>query len=219
MAAKKQPGPYVTISRQYGCDGIELGELLVERLNERGEEKRWRFFHKDILQHLAQETGLAAESLEKERSAAPNLMKEFLRGLKREGMPGGVEIRNKLTLLVRTIAFNGHAVILGQGGTAATGDLANGLSVRVTAPKDWRIARICLREGVDKQTAAARIDEIAAERDRLRLYYERQNPRAPAFNLAIDNSAFNHEQITALILLAMEERRLAARLDELGENT
>lgn len=219
IGSKKEPGPYVTISRQWGCDGIELGEHLVEKLNERDEEKRWRFYHKDLLSQLAEDTGLTEEILQKERIAKPSLIKDFLRGLKRDGMPDGFEIRNKIALMVRTVAFDGHAVILGQGGTAATGDLANGLSLRVTAPKDWRVARICLREGLDKQAAAVRIEEVESERERLRGFYERQNPRDPAFNLVFDNSFFNNEQICQLVLLAMEERKLIAKPDDVGKIT
>jgi len=35
IVQKKQPGPYITISRQYGCDGLELVGLLLEKLNQR----------------------------------------------------------------------------------------------------------------------------------------------------------------------------------------
>lgn len=217
ITAKKEPGPYITISRQWGCDGLELCERLIEKLNERDEEKRWKLYHRDLLRQLGEDTGLTEEILEKERRTKPSLVKDFLRGLKRNGIPDGFEIRNKIALLVRTAAFQGYAVILGQGGTAATGDLANGLSIRVVAPKDWRIARICIREDLDKQAAAARIDQVESERELLREFYERQNPREPAFNLVFDNSMFNSEQICALIVLAMDEKNLIKKADDIGK--
>jgi cytidylate kinase len=99
-------------------------------------------------------------------------------------------------------------VIIGQGGTAATGDLSNGLSVRVEAPRDWRIARICRRESLEKHAAIAKIEEIEKERDHLRKIYERQNSREPAFNLIFDNAMFNNEQIAGLVITAMEEKKL-----------
>lgn len=215
IAAKKEPGPYVTISRQWGCDGLELCERLIDKLNERDPEKRWKFYHKDLLGQLAEDTGLTEEILEKERLSKPSLIKDFLRGLQREGIPNAFEIRNKIAMLVRTAAFDGHAVILGQGGTAATGDLPNGLSVRVNAPRDWRIARICLRENLDKGQAEQRIDEVEGERELLRAFYERQNRRDPAFNMTLDNSFFNSEQICQLIVLAMEERTLIAKAEDI----
>jgi hypothetical protein len=211
IGTKKEPGPYITISRQWGCDGVGLGENLVAKLNERDPEQRWKFYQKDLLKQLAEDTGLAEEILEKERVSKPSLLKDFLRGLKKNGIPDGYEIRNKITMMVRTIAFEGHAVILGQGGTAATGDLANGLSVRVEAPKDWRIARICRRENLEKHRAIAKIEEIEKDRDRLRQIYQRQNSRQPAFNLAFDNAMFKNEQISDLVMMAMEEKGLVEK--------
>jgi hypothetical protein len=208
IATKKEPGPYLTISRQWGCDGVGLGQSLVAKLNERDPERRWKLYQKELLKQLAEDTGLTEEILEKERTSKPSLLKDFLRGLKKSGIPDGYEVRNKITMMVRTVAFEGHAVILGQGGTAATGDLANGLSVRVEAPKDWRIARICRRENLSKQQAVARIEEIEKERQHLRTIYERQNSREPVFNLVFDNAMFKNDQIVQMVLLAMEEKKL-----------
>jgi len=208
IGTKKEPGPYLTISRQWGCDGVDLCKTLVSKLNQRDPDQRWKLYQKELLKQLAEDTGLTEEILEKERVSKPSLLKDFLRGLKKSGIPDGYEIRNKITMMVRTIAFEGHAVILGQGGTAATGDLANGLSVRVEAPRDWRIARICRREKLDKQAAVAKIDEVEKERDRLRQIYERQNSREPAFNLAFDNASFKNEQIADLVIASMEEKKL-----------
>ena len=212
IGTKKEPGPYITISRQWGCDGIELGQILVSKLNERDEETRWKLYQKELLKQLAEDTGLAEEILEKERKSKPSLLKDFLRGLRKNSIPDGYEVRNKITMMVRTIAFEGHAVIIGQGGTAATADLANGLSIRVEAPREWRIARICRRENLEKQAAVARIAEIEKEREHLREIYERQNPREPAFNLVFDNAMFNNEQIADMVIRAMEEKNFVEKV-------
>lgn len=204
IGSKQQPGPYITISRQWGCDGYGLGQILTEKLNERDEQQRWKVYYKELLKQLADDTGLTEEMLEKERVTKPSLLKDFLRGLKKNDIPGSYEVRNKITMMVRTVAFEGYAVIIGQGGTAATADLANGLSVRVEAPRDWRVARICLRDKLDKQTALAKIAEIEKNREYLRQIYERQNPREPAFNLVFDNAMFSNDVIADMIVTAME---------------
>ena len=204
---KTAAGPYVTISRQYGCDGYELGDALIEKLNSR-DETHWRLLKRDILKQLAEETGLAEEIIEKERLAKPSLIKDFLRGVRKSGIPDGYEIRNKITLMVRTVAFEGYAVIIGQGGTAAAADLENGLSVRIEAPREWRITRVSYREKLDRTQAIARIDEIEKKRSYLRKIYEEKNPKKPAFNLAIDNSQFNVEQSIDLIIFAMQQKGL-----------
>ncbi len=135
-------------------------------------------------------------------------MKDFLRGLLKSNIPDGYEIRKSITAMVRTVAFEGHAVIIGQGGTAATADLENGISIRIEAPKEWRIARVCLREQLSKDQASSRIDEIDGQRQYLREMYEKQNSRLPAFNLLVDNSVFSKEQMVELVLFAMEQKNL-----------
>lgn len=208
LGKKKEPGPFVTISRQYGCDGYALGELLVKKLNEREGDGKWRVFKKKLLKQLAEDTGLAEEVIEKERLDKPSLLKDFFRGMRHKGIPDGYEIRNKITIMVRTVAFEGHAIIIGQGGTAATVDLDNGLSVRIEASKEWRISRVAVREKLKRQAAIARIGEVDRKRKHLRKIYEEKNPREPAFNLLIDNSMFNIEQAAEQIIFAMEQKKL-----------
>jgi len=203
LKKKKEPGPYITISRQFGCDGEELGRLLLEKLNKIDPESRWNFYYKELLRRLAEDTGLPEEFLEKERLTKTNLIKDFLRGLKRENIPDGLEIHNQIKIMIRTIAFEGYAIILGQGGAAATADIDNGLSIRLEAPRDWRIARISIREKIDRQTAARRIDEVEQQRKHLRMIYEQQNPREPAFALTFDNSILNKELIADLVIRTM----------------
>ena len=205
---KQDPGPYVTISRQYGCDGYELGDRLLLRLNEIEGEDGWRLYKKDILKQLAEDTGLTEEVIERERLAKPSLLRDFFRGMRSGGIPDGYEVRNKVTIMVRTVAFEGHAVIIGQGGTAATADLENGLSVRIEAPREWRITKVSCRENLKRQAAIARIDEIERQRKHLRKIYEQKNPREPAFNLVIDNSLFSIDEVADLIMFAMQRKGL-----------
>ncbi len=208
IGRKKEPGPYVTISRQYGCDGYELAEVLAKKLNERAEQAKWRLYKKELLKQLAEDTGLTEDVIEKERLAKPSLLKDFFRGMRRGGIPDGYEIRNKITIMVRTAAFEGHAIIIGQGGAAATADLENGLSVRIEAGKEWRIIRVSRRESLGRQAASVRIEEVEKKRKHLRKIYEEKNPRGLAFNLVIDNSTFDIEQISDQIIFAMEQKNL-----------
>lgn len=208
MDNKKEPGPFITISRQFGCDGYKLGDLVLEKLQSRPEGDRWQLYKKEILKQLAEDSGLTEDVIEKERKSKPSLLRDFFRGVRRNNIPGGYEIRNKITLMVRTVAFEGHAIIIGQGGTSATADLEGGISVRIEAPKDWRIVRVSMRDNMLKEEAASKLEKIEKEREYLRDIYEEKNPRKPAFNLNIDNSKFTLEEISDLIIFAMEQKGL-----------
>lgn len=208
ISDSNDPGPYITISRQFGCDGYALGDCLLEKLNIREGGGKWKVYKKEILKQLAEDTGLTEEVIERERIAKPSLLKEFFRGVRRNNIPGGFEIRNKITMMVRTVAFEGYAIVIGQGGTAATADLEGGLSVRFEAPKEWRIIRVSRRDNLTKSQAAARLEAVEKERAHLREIYEEKNSREPAFNLLIDNSMFNIEQAADIIIGAMEIKGL-----------
>ena len=183
-------GPFVTISRQFGCHGFSLGLLLLEILNEETEGAAWRIYHKDILARLATETNLAASLIEQERRNKPSMIVDFFRSLKRDRMPSGYEIRNRITLIIRGLAIQGHAIIIGQGGAGATQDLPNGLTVRLEAPEEWRIKQVAFREGLNEAQAKQLVREKESEREYLRKLYETRFPRKPAFHVTYDCSAF-----------------------------
>jgi cytidylate kinase len=200
-------GPFVTISRQYGCHGFSPALLLVEALTEQTRQ-RWDIYHKDILSRLATETHVAEEMLEQERRARPSAIVEFFRSFAHERIPSGYEIRNRITMIIRGLAIQGHAIILGQGGAAATQDLSGGLSVRLEAPEDWRLRQVASREGLDEREARRRIREVDDEREYLRKIYEVQFPRRPAFHITYDCSVFTPDQIAQNVVHMMKLREL-----------
>ncbi len=202
-------GPFITISRQYGCYGFSLGLLLMEVLNDDADaEHTWRIYHKEILMRLAKETNMAAEVLERERRAKPRLFLDFFRALRGDRVPSGYEIRNRITSLIRNLALEGHAIVIGQGGAGATYDLPNGLSVRLEAPLDWRVKEVAFREGLTETEARLRVRAQERERAYLERVYAMRYPRKPAFNIVYDCSVFTLAQIAQHVVYAMKLRHI-----------
>ncbi len=189
-------GPFITISRQYGCWGFSLGLLLLDLLNEQVPgDRAWNVYHKDILDQLATETNMAADLIERQRKAKPQRLMDFLRSVSGEKVPSGHEIRNRISRIIRELAIDGYAIIIGQGGAGATQDLPNGLSIRLEAPEDWRIKQIVFREGLSETQAALRLKAAEEEKEYIRKIYVARFPRKPAFNLVFDCSVFTLAQI------------------------
>ena len=202
-------GPFITISREFGCYGFSLGLLLLEILNEDASEgKVWKVYQKEILASLATETNMAAEILDRERRTKPSLIVDFFRSLGKDRIPSGYEIRNRITTIIRGLAEEGYAIIIGQGSSGATQDLPNGLSVRLEAPEDWRVREVALREGLSETKARIRVREMEAERVYLRKIYEKKFPRNPAFNLVYDCSIFTLAQISQQVVYAMKLKHM-----------
>lgn len=211
---KKDPGPYLTISRQHGCDGYELGLTLAEKLNQRDEAHQWKVYFKEFIQQLSEDTGVAVELLEREHVAKPSIFKDFFRGLNRIPIPDRMEIRSQTGLMIRTVAIHGYGIIIGNGGAAATNDIANGLTLRIEAPRDWRIARVCRLESLGRREAAAQVDRYEQEQLRLRLHHSQHQKRSPEFHLTFDNSIFSKEIIADLVIKAMEEKSLIKKITQ-----
>ncbi|MFP4140613.1 MAG: AAA family ATPase [Planctomycetota bacterium] len=204
---ESQAGPYITISREFGCWGFSLGLLLLDILNEEADEgTSWKIYHKEVLDRLAEETNLDKEILEQQRRTKPRVIAEFFRsfGRKSERLPSGIEVRNRISDIIRDLATEGGAIVVGQGGAGATQGLPNGISVRLEAPKDWRVKQIAFREGLSETEARLRIQAEEREKDYLKKIYETRFPRKPAFNLVYDCSAFSLAQIAQHVVHAMK---------------
>lgn len=200
----QEVGPFVTISREYGCYGFTLGLLMVEILNESVPGNRyWQIYHKDILARLATETNMAQEMLDREMREKPSLIADFFRSFSQEHVPSGFEIRNRITTIIRGLAIQGHAIVIGQGGAAATADLPNGLSIRLEAPEEWRVTQVAFREGIDEAQARRKIREVESEREYIRKLFELRYPRKPAFHILYDCSAFTLSQIAQHVVAMM----------------
>lgn len=206
-------GPFITISRQFGCWGFSLGLLLVDVLNEHLPPRQtWRILNKEILERLARETNVAAEILDLQRRTKPSFLVDFFRSLSDERIPSGYEIRNRITTIIRGEAIRGHAVVIGQGSAGATADLPNGLSIRLEAPMEWRIKQVAFREQVSDDKAREMIDEMEKQRQYIRDIYEVRFPRKPAFHLSYDCSVFTLAKIAQHVTYAMKLRGMIAAM-------
>jgi hypothetical protein len=202
-------GPFVTISRQYGCYGFSLGMLIMEILNDHALPGfHWRVYNKDILARLARETHLAQDLLARQRRSEPRYLVEFFRSLSPERIPSGMEIQERVASIVRSLSIQGRAIIIGQGGAAATRDLPNGLSVRLEAPEAWRLEQVMYRSGVSRDAAIEELRRWDDARAYLRGMYEKHFPHRPSFHITYDCSAFSPSQIAQHVVQAMRFRGL-----------
>ena len=207
---KDKSGPFVTISRQYGCQGYFLGLLLVDMLNtnEPGEQNPWKVYQREILERLASQTELPAEELNRLRCERPRLLVEFFRNLAAKRKLGGFEVRNLVAEVVRCMAWEGHVIIIGMGGAGATADMDNGLRVRLEAPKDWRVSRVIETEGVSPVEARLMVQRHDTEHEHLRQLYSMRFHREPAFDLVYDCSKFTLAQLTQHVVQAMKLKKM-----------
>ena len=200
-------GPFVAISRQFGCGGFSLGLLLLDILAEESPpDKHWQIYHKEILQNLATQTNLAMDVIQRQRREKPRLLADFFRTLagKKDRLPSGTEIRNRMNSIIQGLAIEGWAILVGQGAGIATAEIPNGLIVRLEAPEAWRVKQIAFREGLTETQAKIRLKEEEESREYLHKIHSKLTAHRQPYNMVFDCSKFSLSQIAVLIHRAMK---------------
>lgn len=102
-------------------------------------------------------------------------------------------------------ALPGGAVILGRAGAAAFHGLPGVLTVRLFGPRDRRIEHAARVEGVDAETAAARLPKVDKARAHyVRRLYRRDIDDPALFDLQIDSTLIPATTCIELVALAFE---------------
>ena len=149
----------VTVSREYGSGGYEIGRRVAEEMG-------FQFYDKEIIAQLAGEI-LVSESFIQAAEDKP-----LRRNIFHEVFPvfvGGVNddadyvFREQGKFIVR-LAEAGNCVIAGRRADYYLRDNPNALHLFFYADRDYKIARICETDGCTPDEAAARIADIDKRR-------------------------------------------------------
>ena len=169
-------GPVVTISRQHGSGGEDVGRLIAERLGV-------PFLDEEIRQRAAARCGVSERALaevERPQSFVTRMLERLGSvGIMADGgavetvtsmpIPTSESIRAVLDEVVREAAEDG-AVIMGYAAHLTLRDHPGVLRVFVEAPLEARIARLVHDEEVSPAQAQRQIETL--DRERVRFYQD-----------------------------------------------
>lgn len=199
----------VTISSTYGAGGALIAPLLAERLGLPFADRL--IVHAD-LRRTADEGITDAELDEEPRSALVRslaLLSPTWNLPTAPEEPEDVPERMRATVedSLRGLVEQGGAVILGRAAAVALGrDRAWAFHVRLDGPRERRARRGAQWEGIDLDTALARLNETDAARTR---YTQRLYGRDPAdaslYHLVLDSTVLPFESCVELLADAARE--------------
>lgn len=178
FAAQRMPGPtsaetrvlpFVTISRQTGTGGHALAESMLEVFADQPDRELfagWRIYDRTICEMVVEDRRFAGslDSLieEEYRSRTNDFFHQMLRSTAHQDL-----VMGRMFLVVRAIAGMGKTIIVGRGGSHVTRDILRGVSLRVVAPEDVRIARAMDAHGLTEKEARAGASKRDSDRARL----------------------------------------------------
>jgi cytidylate kinase len=117
-------------------------------------------------------------------------------------------IRKTVAKVIRNIACEGHAVIVGRGGVALTRDIPDSLHINLDAPMEWRVLRVSEKHELSLEEAERYAKDIDKKRRQFREYFEGKNTDYTQFDLTFNCMTLSIEEIVKIILKAAEVRKL-----------
>lgn len=180
--------PIVTIGRQNGSGGREVGRILAGMMGV-------KCYDREIVEATAAATGRSVEDVERSEE----------RGRRSPVSYWGVSPRNTLfdeqSRVILDLASKGPCVFVGRCADYVLREREDVVRVFVTAPVPDRIRRSAGRNGISEREAYSRITDKDAERSE---YYRRYTGRAwgsvSNVDLSVDTGAIGVENAARLVL-------------------
>lgn len=202
----------ITVGRQFGSGGRELGRLLADKLG-------IAYYDKELLAEAAGRKGLSSEFFEKNDERFPryiNGLFSFVQGYQPvTTYAGGSAISSDSVYqavdeLVRHLADSGSCVIVGRTADYILRDHPRCVNIFVHAPMDHCVERIMSRGDIDNPDKAR---ALAQKTNKLRanyynFYTDRRWGAAGSYHLTIDSSLMPMEQVAETVIDYMRRRGL-----------
>lgn len=206
-------GPYISISRDFGCMANVIAQKLavvLTRVNKsKGIEKEWQWLNKALLQESAKALDLSPSKIEYVfHSKQKTVMDEVVSAMSTRYYKSDRKIRKTITDVIRSIAVAGNVIIVGRGGVAFRYDNPRSLHIKLVAPIEWRIERISQNYHKSKPEALQRILEIDHERKYLIDSFMGYSTDESLYDIVFNRSTMDDNMIVSTLLDIMEKKEL-----------
>ncbi|SCP95997.1 cytidylate kinase-like family protein [Anaerobium acetethylicum] len=203
----------ITIARQYGCGGSEIGKRLAEEFG-------IDFYDREILKIVADESGVKESYFHlADEKVASSLLYKIVSGLTpksaaplSEGGPLGDENLFKIqSEVIRNLAEKSSFVIVGRLAEYVLKDRSNVVSVYLHADEEFRIRRMSEINAMDETETVKLLKKRDRERAEYCRHYTGRNwGDANYYTLAIDTGRVGINQTVEII------RKLAESMEADG---
>ena len=203
----------ITIGRQYGSGGRQIGRIIADRLG-------IPFYDKELLNRAEEESGLDAEvfgSMDEKRCS--NILYSFLRRVENKssrrgiiGLGDFITMDDRLFLIqnqvLKTIASEGSCVIMGRCSNVVLAKHEDAVHFYVKAPEDYKAGLLERLYGLERKAALKLVRDTDKEReDYFRHYTGKKWGDSSLYNYVIDSSVIGYEA-TADIMYEIALKKL-----------
>lgn len=190
----------VTITRQYGSGGREIGEKLADKLG-------LEFFDNKLLDRAAEGSGIHKSHFEQNDEKRPN---SFLYLLSTTYGQGGVPFDDTLFFAqlnaIQKIASQQSCVIIGRCADYALRDFDGVVNIFISAPFEERVKRAVAVYDIAVKHAEDYVKRIDKQRTSYYNYYTDKRWGAPSnYQICLDSSALGIDGSVDLLKQFLDE--------------
>lgn len=190
----------ITVGRQYGSGGREIGTMLAEKLG-------IAYYDDMLLKEAAKESGLCEDLFhsfdERPKSFLYSVAMDPYSFSMNHVMPkGSIEQQVYLATYdtIKKLADKGPCVLIGRCADYALKDRDDVINLFITAPLENRIERVARRNGITRDEAKERIKRTDKSRASYYNYYSSKDwGDAKSYDLCIDSSLLGIESTVELL--------------------
>jgi cytidylate kinase len=210
---KSEPGPVITISREYGCPAKTVAARLVELFNlklaSRNSKDKWKWISKEILSEAAHELSMSPEEISYVFDyEQKGILDDILSSHARKYYKSDRKIRQTIANVIRSSAIQGNVIIVGRGGVVIAKDIPRSLHINLEAPLDWRAVRTATKYSLSLEQAKKCAIETDIKRKEFRESFAGKETDYTRFDLTINCMTLSIDEISQIIMKVAEIRKL-----------
>ena len=203
--------PIITISREYGCPGNRIAQMLSDTLTAKNElnggHDRWKWLSKEIIDESAHKLKMTPSlvnelSQKKERGFFDNIALFF----SDEYYPTDGKVQNTIAGFITKAAEEGNVVLLGRASEIITQKFTNAIHIKLYAPSDWRTEIVSIEENVSIGTARKICSENDQQRETFRKYFRGDKEPMSFYDISFNCKNLTDEEIIEMTLILAESR-------------
>lgn len=188
----------ITISREFGCAGREIGQGISSKLG-------LKFYDKNLIDLVAQKAGIHVDIIKENDEKAVRTLKEFLYGsstsfYSEKAIQAQAEV-------IREVADKNSCVLFGRCSDYFLREYPNTFNIFLYAPLEYRIKHIAKDYELDEKAAEKMIKKIDKQRHNYYKYVTGKNRGdRDGKNLMIDVSYFGVQGTVDLVCKALSQK-------------
>jgi len=205
------PGPVVTISREFGCPSKPIAQMLTDTLNKnsiKAANPKWKYISKEVVEEAARKLDIKTIEMNYLISSGDKGLVEDLLTSFSPNYVSSRKIKKILDDVIRTLALQGHLVIVGRGSVAILQGCPHALHIRLQAPLEWRVREIITSRGLKEAEALKITNETDQKRTAMIELLLGRKFDQNLFDVVFNCNTFSKEEIVQSILRIMEVRNL-----------